>query len=80
MALAGIYRKMTFDLFGFLIDVKRILEAEGNLSRTTLQRWLPCGFLPFSARKKLMQGRRELEISNSAFIELHRKDLNPLDI
>lgn len=51
MALAGIYRKMTFDLFGFLIDAQRMLEAEGNLSRTTLQRWLPCGFLPFSARK-----------------------------
>lgn len=51
LALAGIYRKMTFDLFGFLIDAQRMLEAEGNLSRTTLQRWLPCGFLPFSARK-----------------------------
>lgn len=27
-----------------------------------------------------MRGRRELEISNSAFIAFHRKDLNPLDI
>lgn len=42
---------MTFDLFGSLIDTQRMLEAEGNLSRATLQRWLSCGFLPFSVRR-----------------------------